>query len=100
MTDPGCKSVEEECKEQIYHCDNTSGWLPSSFVRMCVGREQYQGGRKCTMKQKECGSALWDRKKEVTLYGRGKNEGANMRQKGTVPLILHWLLFFDIDSTS
>ena len=46
------KSGEEERKEQIYHCDNTSGWPPSSFVCMCVGREQYQRGRKSTMKQK------------------------------------------------
>ena len=28
----------EERKEQIYHCDSTSGWLPSSFVCTCVGR--------------------------------------------------------------
>ena len=46
------KSGEEERKEQIYHYDNASDWLPSSFVCMCVGREQYQRGRKSTMKQK------------------------------------------------
>ena len=27
------------CKEQIYHCDNTSGWLPSSFVCIRVWGE-------------------------------------------------------------
>lgn len=52
MIDPGCKGGEEECKEQIYHCDNTSGWLPSSFVSTCMGLKQYQKQRKSTMKQK------------------------------------------------
>ena len=37
--DSRCKSDEVKCKEQIYHCDNTSGWFPSSSVCMCMGKE-------------------------------------------------------------
>ena len=40
-----------------------------SAVKICDERFYHCGGRKCTMKQKECGSVLWDRK-EVTLWDR------------------------------
>ena len=82
MIDSGCKSGEEECKEQIYHCDNTSGYSfhPALYVRAISKRNSslilHVQRKEVHYETEECGSILWDRKKnEVTLCDR-KNKGA------------------------
>ena len=45
----------------------------------------------------ECGSVLSERR--TRLHYATKKLGYSTRRKRIVPLILHWLLFFDTDST-
>ena len=98
VIDPGCKSGEEECKEQIF----TVAIHQAGFcLPLCV---RAWGENNI----KEGGSVLWNRKNVELEYGTERRTrlhyatekwGCSTRQKGTVPLILHWLLLFDIDST-
>ena len=52
----------------MYHCDNTSGWLPFSFVYVC-GERTISKREEVYHETKYDEGTLWNRKKTEVYYG-------------------------------